>query len=99
MDWCPRAEITVERFLDIYDEWPHSMSALRRRVNKPLRLTEGLDENTTKPHGLRATAASELSARNVSAPTLKQFFGWNQLSTAQSYIDSNPERSRKQLYQ
>lgn len=97
-DWCPRAEIALERFLDLYDGWPYSMSALRRRVNKPLRLAHDLDESDCKPHGLRATAATELAARGVPAVTLKQIFGWSQIATAQSYVETSPERSRKQLY-
>lgn len=97
-DWCPRAEITIERFMDLYDAWPYSMSALRRRVNKPLRLAHGLTEEDCKPHGLRATAATELAARGVPATTLKQVFGWSQISTAQHYVETSPERSRKQLY-
>lgn len=97
-DWCPRAEMELERFLDLHDGWPHSMTAIRRRVNKALRLAHGLEESTTKPHGLRATAASELAARNVSAMTLMQMFGWAQISTAQAYLEASPERSRKQLY-
>lgn len=97
-DWSPRSEIALERFTDLYDQWPHSMSALRRRVNKPLELAEGLSTDDCKPHGLRATAATELAARGVTAPTLKNMFGWSQLSTAQSYISGSPERSRKDLY-
>ena len=97
-DWCPRAEMELERFLDLHDGWPHSMTAIRRRVNKSLRLAHGLSEETTKPHGLRATAASELAARGVTVMTLKNFFGWQQISTAQSYIESSSERARKDLY-
>lgn len=97
-DWCPRAEIQLEKFFSLYDQFPYSQSALQRRVNKSLRLSVVVDEDDCSPHGLRATAATELSARKIPAPTLKQFFGWSQIATAQSYIDSSAKRSQRQLY-
>lgn len=96
-DWCPRAEIVLERFCDVYDEWPKSMSALRRRVDRSLELADVLEVGDTTPHGLRATAASRLAAMGVSAPVLQAYFGWAQISTAQAYISSSPDRTQSQL--
>jgi len=97
-DWCPRAEIQIEKFFSLYDQFPYSQSALQRRVKKGLNLAVGLSEEDCSPHGLRATAATELAARGIRAPTLQQLFGWSQISTAQNYVNSSPERSQKQLY-
>jgi len=97
-DWCPRAEIQLEKFFTLYDEFPYSQSAIQRRVNKSLELSVVVDKEDCSPHGLRATAATELAARGIPAPTLQQLFGWSQISTAQNYVSSSPERSQKQLY-
>ena len=97
-DWCPRAEIQLEKFFTLYDQFPYSQSAIQRRVNKSLELSVVVDKNDCSPHGLRATAATELAARGIPAPTLQQLFGWSQIATAQNYVNSSPERSQKQLY-
>lgn len=97
-DWCPRAEIQLEKFFTLYEQFPYSQSALQRRVNKSLELSVVVNKDDCSPHGLRATAATELASRGIPAPTLQQLFGWSQISTAQNYINSSPERSQKQLY-
>lgn len=98
-DWCPRAEIAIERFFDVFDAWPKSMSALRRRVDKSLELGEGLEVGQTTPHGLRATAASYIAGRGIKATPLQAMFGWASLETAQAYVISSPENTQTQLQQ
>jgi len=98
-DWCPRAEIAIERFFDVFDQWNKSMSALRRRLDKSLELADGLEVGDTSPHGLRATAASHVAGKGLKAPALQAMFGWSQISTAQAYIASSPDNTQSQLNQ
>ncbi|WP_049966995.1 tyrosine-type recombinase/integrase [Natrinema thermotolerans] len=98
-DWSPRAEIAVERFFDVFDQWNKSMSALRRRLDKSLELAEGLEVGDTTPHGLRATAASHVAGKGLEAPALQAMFGWASIQTAQNYISSSPDNTQTQLNQ
>lgn len=96
--WCPGAEITLEQFCEAYDGWMHSHTAVRRRMKKTLRYADGLDEDTTTCHGLRATAASHLASKGLPATSLKSMMGWSQLSTAKAYIEESTEQTQRQLH-
>lgn len=97
--WCPAAEVSIEEFLEHFDGWEKSSSALRRRVDRTLELAVGLEIGDTTPHGLRATAASHLAGRGVSALTLKTMMGWVDASTAKVYLSDSPKRTARQLEQ
>jgi len=62
-DFCPRAEMAVERFFERFDTWPESQTTINRRVHTVLEAVGEFTRETTTPHGLRATAATHLAAR------------------------------------
>lgn len=97
----PRVELAIERFFELpnRDGWNLSKSALNRRLNKALRLADELDQDSTMPHGLRATAASLMAGQNVDSLTLKSVLGWSDLQTAQHYLADSPDRAERALHQ
>lgn len=97
--WAPAVELTVEEYFDRFDRWMLSHSGVRRRLTKALQHANGLDEESTTPHGLRSTAASHVAGKGLSAPALKSMFGWANLSTARRYITSSPQNTSRQLSQ
>lgn len=94
-DFDVRTELAVERFCERWDEWPKSRVAVNRRVNEAAEAA-GIDEHVY-PHSLRATAASFMAARNVSATGLMSVFGWKDLETARTYIQANDKVSAKEI--
>jgi len=97
-DWDPRVELIIERFFDRFDQWPSSRSTVNRRVNECLRHAEELDEDSTTPHGLRATAASRAAASGLSTLAMKSMFGWSSIATAKAYVSDSPENTQRQLH-
>ena len=98
-DWDPRVELIIERFFDQFDAWPSSRSTVNRRVDECLRNAEELDEESTTPHGLRATAATRMAARGLSTLAMKSMFGWSSIATAKAYVSDSPENTQRQLHQ
>ncbi|SNZ18193.1 Phage integrase family protein [Natronoarchaeum philippinense] len=98
-DFDSRAELVLEQYFDRFDEWTRSRQAVNRRVDEALREADGLSEETTNPHGLRATAATHLAGKGLAAPALQAMFGWSQISTARRYIASTPDNTQRQLNQ
>jgi integrase len=92
-----RVELVIERFFEDRDGWNMSKSALNRRLNKALRLADGLDEQSTMPHGLRATAATYLSEQDIDSLTLKSILGWSDMQTAQNYLAESAGRTERAL--
>lgn len=97
----PRAELAIERFFDLPDRdaWALSKSAIDRRLNKALQNADELDVHATMPHGLRATAATEMAAKNIDTLSLKNIMGWSDFQTAQAYLSESAERAERALQQ
>lgn len=49
------------------------------------------------PHALRATFATRLSERGISAPSLCYLLGWESLQTAENYIQSSMKRAHAEF--
>ena len=100
-DWCPRADIQLERFFEEFDAFERSGSAIGRRVTSAAELAPGLDPDEIYPHCLRATAATLLSGKGLSAHALCSMFGWANLSTARVYLarsDQNTQRAVRSVH-
>jgi len=94
-----RTELVIERFFESRNEYGMSKSAFDRRLNKALRLADEIDQDTTMPHGLRATAATRMAGQNVDPLTLKSMLGWSSFQTAKNYISGSPDRTERMLQQ
>lgn len=98
-DWHPRTEIAIEQFFERgRDGWMLSKTALNRRINKALSYADELTEDSTMPHGLRATAASYHSSRGVPAITLQSLMGWSCMSTSRRYIRQSADTTSRALH-
>ena len=98
--WDPRTELAIERFFDHgRDGWMLSKTALNRRLNKALENADGLTQDSTMPHGLRATAASYHAGRGMPALALQSLLGWADMQTSQRYIRQSPDNTERVLHQ
>lgn len=88
-DFQVRLQMTIERFFEMYDEFPISKSSLNRRVEKLVDISEV--EKRVYPHSLRATAATTHASRNVSPYALMSIMGWRDMETARTYISASDE--------
>jgi len=87
--------MTLERFFEEFDGWEKSKSTVNRRIE---RIAEYVDDDVhIYPHALRATAASALSKRDVSAYSLMSIMGWSDIATARIYISSNEDRAADEI--
>lgn len=93
----PRVHLVVERFFDRYDEWPLSVMAVTRRIERAGLEAEEIDENDLYVHALRATAASYHADRGLDALPLKALMGWSSIETAKHYVASSGERTARAL--
>lgn len=94
-DFDVRVELCLEEFFDEFQGWEKSKSTVNRRID---RIAEVADIDTrVYPHCLRATAASHFSKRDVSAYSLMSILGWNDISTARSYIRSNSDQANREI--
>lgn len=98
-DWHPRTELVIEKFFDRFERWPESFTTIGRRVEKILNHADELDQDSTTPHGLRATAASRAAASGMSPLAMRSMFGWSSIATAQAYVSDSPENTQRQLNQ
>ncbi|MFD1515689.1 site-specific integrase [Halomarina rubra] len=94
-DFDTRVQMTVERFFDRYDRYPHSRVSVNRRVDKAVEEADGLDENRIYPHALRATAASYHGSRGLTGLPLQSLLGWERLSTAENYLNGTKEATAR----
>lgn len=92
-----RAAVTVELLIDESGGWPHSFSTLQRRLDQALEHAPRLGPDATTLHGLRATAASYHAGRGLESAALQAMFGWEDLSTAKSYVSIDGEMTRRAL--
>jgi integrase len=95
--WDQRISVAIEWLIENHGGWPYSFSTLQRRLNTALELADGLDEDSTTLHGLRATAASYHAGRGLDAGPLQSMFGWRDLSTARNYIAVDGEMTARAL--
>ncbi len=49
------------------------------------------------PHALRATFATRLAEKGISAPSLTYLLGWESLAPAESYIQSSMRRAHEEM--
>lgn len=92
-DSVVRAGLAVDRFFEHFDAFPHSQSAVNRRVDRMARQAQGIEEGDVYPHALRASAATFWADHGLNAHSLKGLMGWSQLSTARNYISDSSERT------
>jgi len=100
-DFTPRAEMVVEQFFSEYDGWPVSYQLVGRRLSRLAEAADGFDPDDVYPHALRATAASAAAGRGLDTLPLKNFLGWEQLSTAEKYVsgsDTNTQRALRAVH-
>lgn len=94
-DFEPRAELAIERFLDEFDRFERSYTAIGRRVKRAAECAPELDPDDIYPHALRATAATYHVGRGLQAHPLASLMGWSNLSTAEAYIQRSDENTRR----
>lgn len=92
-----RIELVMERFFEKYDEFPHSVMAVTRRVNRAAENAQGLDEKNVYPHSLRATAASFHAGRGLGVVPLQSMFGWCNLATPMKYVKHSGKNTAREL--
>ncbi|QKY21842.1 tyrosine-type recombinase/integrase (plasmid) [Halolamina sp. CBA1230] len=87
--------------LEFLDEehggWPYSFSTLQRRLLAALEVAPDLSVEATSPHGLRATAASYHAGRGLDMAALRAMFGWEDLETAEQYLNVDGAMTRRAL--
>jgi integrase len=93
----PRVTLCIERFFDNYDRYPYSAQSVNRRVERAASLADELSPDPIYPHCLRATAASYHASRGLGTIPLQSLMGWSQLSTAQNYVTSSGENTKRAL--
>lgn len=94
-DWCPRAELAIDRFLEEFDRFEHSSTAISRRVKTAAENAPGLNAEDVYPHALRATAATYQVGRGLGVHALTSFMGWANVATSQVYISNSDENTRR----
>lgn len=90
-----RTEMALERLVDHADGWPLSVQAVYRRVKAAAERADGVATEKVRPHGLRATAASYHAAQGLETLALQSMLGWARMSTAEKYITSSDEQTRR----
>lgn len=95
--WSVRAEMALEQLMDHADGWPLSVQAVYRRVKTAADEAPEVDTDKVRPHGLRATAASYQAAQGLETLALQSMFGWAQMSTAEKYVVSSDEQTRRSV--
>jgi integrase len=90
-----RTEMALEDLIAHGDGWPLSVQGVYRRVKAAAAEAPDVDTDKVRPHGLRATAASYHAAQGLETLALQSLFGWSQLSTAEKYITSSDEQTRR----
>lgn len=89
---------TALEFLDEeHGGWPYSFSTLQRRLSMTLEAGPKLSGEATSPHGLRATAASYHAGRGLDMAALRAMFGWEDLETAEQYLNVDGAMTRRAL--
>jgi integrase len=96
-DSVVRAGIAVDRFFEIYDEWPRSQTVINRRVDRMAENTAGIDEDELYPHALRSSAATFWADHGLNSHSLKGLMGWSQLSTSRAYISESSQRTAQAM--
>jgi len=96
-DFSPRVELVMERFFDRYDEFPFSRKTVNRRVTRAAEKAEEIDPESTYPHCLRSTAATYHASRGLKAIQLQAFLGWEEVETAQKYVQLTGEHTARAL--
>lgn len=94
-DFDTRTLLVVEEFVDRYQVFPKARVAINRRVTEAA-AAAGIDDRVY-PHALRATAASSMALRDVSAHSLMGIMGWGDLETARVYIRASDETAAKEI--
>lgn len=94
-DFDVRAEMALEEFFERFDGWERAASTLNRRINR-LADAAGLDARVY-PHSLRATAASYHASRDISIHSLMSIMGWQDPSTARTYVNANPDSAAREI--
>lgn len=94
-DFDVRTMLAVERFAERYDIFPKARVAVNRRVSEAVEAS--VLEDDVYPHALRATAASSMALRDVSAHSLMGIMGWGDLETARVYIRASDETAAKEI--
>jgi len=94
-DWSPRTELTVERFINEFDCFERSSTAVSRRVKTAAENALELEPDDVYPHALRATAATYQVSRGLGVHALTSFMGWSNIATSEVYISNSSENTRR----
>jgi len=94
-DWSPRTELTVERFINEFDRFERSSTAVSRRVKTAAENAPELEPDDVYPHALRATAATYQVSRGLGVHALTSFMGWSNIATSEVYISNSSENTRR----
>lgn len=93
------AEVSPQRplreFFSVNEDIGRSRQALEQRVER-IRQRSGLLK-PVYPHCLRATFATRLAERGMSAPSLAYLMGWEGLQVAEAYIQSSMRRAHEEM--
>ena len=95
--WSPRAELLMERFFDQFDRFERSYTAIGRRVKHAAEESPELNPEDVHPHCLRASAATLLAGKGLSAHTLCSMFGWVSMATAEVYLSRSSDNTKRAL--
>ena len=96
-EFSVRCELALENLVNRFGEWPLSCQGVYRRVKMAAEQIDGVSTEKVRPHGLRATAASYHAARGLETLPLQAMMGWSQLSTAEKYVATSSENTRRAL--
>ncbi|MFW5905298.1 MAG: tyrosine-type recombinase/integrase [archaeon] len=94
-DFDTRTLLAVEEFAERYQVFPKARVAINRRVSEATEAA-GIEERVY-PHALRATAASSMALRDVSAHSLMGIMGWADLETARTYVLASDETAAMEI--
>lgn len=97
-DFEPRVSLILERFFERFDRWPVSQQAANRRVNRAAEAADDISPGDVYPHCLRSTAASHWAGKGLDTLPLQSLMGWAQPSTAECYVSTSTENTRRALH-
>jgi len=90
-----RLRAVLRNYFTLYDDIKMHRSTIFRKVREIASRTD--IKNKVYPHSLRATFATMLAYKGVSAGTLMTVLGWGRIDTAQHYIQKSGIRAIEEL--
>ena len=103
--WTPKTQ-AGQRSLLITPELEPYLQQLKDGINRTRQALEQRFERIRQrsalnkvcyPHALRATFATHMAEKGMSAPSLTYLLGWESLEPAESYIQSSQKRAHQEM--